>query len=106
MPYHKKMKTDRPPRGQVPEIEMKAAVAAVLEGRTVYSVAKETGVNAMTLKRYVKKICVDPNTLCRPNYVTKQIFTNEEEKSFFGVPFACGKTSLWFINKCLQKVGI
>ena len=51
MPYHKKRKTDRPPQGQVPKLEIKAAVAALLVGWTVYSVAKDTGINAMTLKR-------------------------------------------------------
>lgn len=34
----------------------------------------------MTLKRYVRKCRVDPNTICKPCYVTKQLFTDEEEK--------------------------
>jgi len=41
MPYRKKRKTDRPPRGLVPEDTMKAAVTAVLHGKTVNTVARE-----------------------------------------------------------------
>src|SRR6218665_1356701 len=81
MPYHKKRKTTRPPRGQVPEEKMREAVAAVLAGRTIYSVAKEAGLSAMTLTRYVRKMEVNPDTICRPNFVTKQVFTHEEEKA-------------------------
>ena len=55
MVYHKKRKTDRPPRGKVNENEMRAAVNAVLNGGTVYRVSKERGINLMTLKRYVRK---------------------------------------------------
>ena len=34
----------------------------------------------MTLKRYVRKTTQNPNTVYRPNYVTKQIFSTDEEK--------------------------
>lgn len=79
MPYHKKRKTDRPARGQVPEPIMKAAVEQVLSGRPVRTVARETSVDRMTLKRYVAKMMSNPSTMCRPQFVTKQVFSNEEE---------------------------
>ena len=49
MPYHKKRKTDRPPRELIPEDSMKAASAAVLDGKPVNAVARESGVTHMTL---------------------------------------------------------
>src|SRR6218665_3826491 len=55
MPYHKKRKTDRPPRELIPEDSMKAAGAAVLDGKTVNAVAMESGVTHMTLEQYVRK---------------------------------------------------
>lgn len=81
MPYHKKKKTDRPPRGLTPEHTMKAAVDEVILGRAVNTVARERGIDRMTLKRYVRKCRTDPNTACKPNFVTKQIFSVDEEKS-------------------------
>src|SRR6218665_556693 len=51
MPYHKKRKTDRPPRELIPEDSMKAAGAAVLDGKPVNAV----GVTHMTLEQYVRK---------------------------------------------------
>ena len=46
MPYHKKRKTDRPPRELIAEDSMKAAGAAVLDGKPVnagYSAALRLG---------------------------------------------------------------
>src|SRR6218665_878836 len=43
MPYHKKRKTDRPPREFIPEDSMKAAGLAVLDGKPVNAVAREEG---------------------------------------------------------------
>ena len=47
MPYHKKRKTDRPPRELIPEDSMTAAGAAVLDGKPVNAVARECGVTHM-----------------------------------------------------------
>src|SRR6218665_4144401 len=55
MPYHKKRKADRPPRELIPEYPMKAAGAAVLDGKPVNAVVKESGVTRMTLEQYVSK---------------------------------------------------
>jgi len=55
MPYHKKRKTDRPPRELIPEDSMKAAGAAVLDGNPVNAVARECGVTRMTLEQYASK---------------------------------------------------
>src|SRR6218665_1060512 len=55
MPYHKKRKTDRPPRELIPEDSVKAAGAAVLDGKRVNAVAMESGVTHMTLEQYVRK---------------------------------------------------
>ena len=54
MPYHKNSKTDRPPRELIPEDSMKAA-AAVLDGKPVNAVARESGVTHMTLEQYIRK---------------------------------------------------
>src|SRR6218665_2519742 len=55
MPYHKKIKTDRPPRELIPEDSKKAAGAAVLDGKPVNAVAMESGVTRMTLEQYFRK---------------------------------------------------
>ena len=81
MPYHKKRKTDKPPRAIVDEFTMKLAVTEVINRSGVNTIAKERGIDRMTLKRYVRKTKQNPQTICKPNYVTKQVFTNEEEKS-------------------------
>ena len=60
---------------------MRAAIDAVFDGQTVYHVSKERGMNLMTLKRYLCKGRSNPNTVCKPNFVTIQIFSNEEETS-------------------------
>jgi len=81
MPYHKKRKTNRPQRGLVPENVMRTAMAAVLEGQGVNTVARDMGIDRMTLKRYVRKTRANPDTVCRPNYVTQQVFNDEQEKA-------------------------
>src|SRR6218665_1807170 len=55
MPYHKKSKTDRPPRELIPEDSTKAAGAAILDGKPVNAVARESGVTHMILEQYVRK---------------------------------------------------
>src|SRR6218665_3097019 len=55
MPYNKKRKTDRPPRKLIPEDSKKAAGAAVLDGKPVNAVARESGVTHMTLQQYFRK---------------------------------------------------
>ena len=44
-----------PPRKLIPEDSMKAAGAAILDGKPVNAVARESGVTHMTLEQYVKK---------------------------------------------------
>src|SRR6218665_3723183 len=56
MPYNKKIKTDRPPRELIPEDSKKAAGAAVLDGKPVNAVARESGVTHMTLEQYFRKL--------------------------------------------------
>src|SRR6218665_446335 len=55
MPYNKKRKTDRPPGQLIPEDSKKAAGAAVLDGKPVNAVARESGVTHMTLEQYFRK---------------------------------------------------
>src|SRR6218665_102486 len=55
MSYHKKRKTDWTPRELIQEDSMKAAGAAVLDGKPVNAVAKESGVTHMTLEQHVRK---------------------------------------------------
>jgi len=79
MPYHKKRKTARPTRGLTDEKTMRAAVAEVIGGKGVNTVARETGIDSMTLKRYVRKVRLNPGTVCKPNYITTQVFNTAEE---------------------------
>ena len=81
MPYHKKRKTDRPKRGLVDEKMVRSAVDEVIGGKAVNTVARENGIDHMTLKRYIRKVCLNPSTVCKPNYVTKQVFSIVEEES-------------------------
>ena len=55
MPYNKKRKTDWPPGELIPEDSKKAAGAAILDGKPVNAVARESGVTLMTLEQYFKK---------------------------------------------------
>src|SRR6218665_1224618 len=55
MSYHKKRKTDWTPRELIQEDSMKAAGAAVLDGKPVNAVARESSVTHMTLEQYVRK---------------------------------------------------
>src|SRR6218665_3120223 len=82
LPQEKK-KTDRPPRELIPEDSMKAAGAAVLDGKPVNAVARESGATHMTLEQYVSKseLLQTPYIVCRPVYATTQIFTDEEERT-------------------------
>ena len=79
MPYHKKRKTDRPTRGLTDEKTMRSAVNEVIGGRAVNTVAREKGIDRMTLKRYVRKVRLNPSMICKPNYVTTQVFNTAEE---------------------------
>src|SRR6218665_1970298 len=51
----RKEKTDRPPRELIPKDSMKAAGAAVLDGKPVNAVGRESSVTHMTLEQYVRK---------------------------------------------------
>nr|XP_047132477.1 MFS-type transporter clz9-like [Hydra vulgaris] len=104
MVYHKKRKTSRPPRGKVNENEMRAAVNAVLNGSTVYRVCKERGINLMTLKRYVRKCQLNPNTVCKPKFITMQIFTNEEETSLSDYLLRASKLHYGLSTKTTRKL--
>src|SRR6218665_3646227 len=55
MPYNKNRKTDRPPRELIPEDSKEAAGAAVLDGKPVNAVARESSVTHMTLEQYFRK---------------------------------------------------
>src|SRR6218665_803007 len=55
MPYNKKIKTDRPPRELIPEDSKKATGAAVLDGKPVNAVARESGGTHMTLEQFFRK---------------------------------------------------
>src|SRR6218665_4045708 len=48
-------KKDRPPRELIPEDSKKAAGAAVLDGKQVKAVARESGDTLMTLEQYFRK---------------------------------------------------
>src|SRR6218665_3588542 len=55
MPFHEKRKTDRSPRELIPEDSTRAAGAAVLDGKPVNAVARESGATHMALEQYVRK---------------------------------------------------
>lgn len=83
---------------------MKAAAAAVLEGKAVNTVARESGINRMTLKRYVRKVRADPNAICRPAYVTTQIFSDEEETAFSDYLLHAAKLHYGLSTKTTRKL--
>ena len=58
---------------------MKAAVEDVVQGKALKTAARDHGVNIMTLKRYVRIFLAGKPTEFRPNYVSKQVFTNADE---------------------------
>src|SRR6218665_17478 len=55
MPYNKKREKKNRPRELIPEDSKKAAGAAVLDGKPVNAVARESGVTLMTLEQYFRK---------------------------------------------------
>jgi len=59
--------------------KMRWAVVEVIGGKAVNTVAQKKGLDRMTLKRYVRKVRVNPNIVCKPQYVTKQVFAINEE---------------------------
>jgi len=71
--------TARPTRGLTDKKTMRAAVAEVIGDEGVNTVARETSTDRMTLKRYVRKVRVNPGTVCKPNYITTQVFSTAEE---------------------------
>src|SRR6218665_2510499 len=75
MPYHKKSKTDRPPRELIPEDSMKAAGAAVLDGERC---CKGEWCYSHDIGAIRQEIRATSDTICRPVYATTQIFTDEE----------------------------
>ncbi|XP_065650696.1 uncharacterized protein LOC136078812 [Hydra vulgaris] len=83
---------------------MRAAVNAVLNGGTVYRVSKERGINLMTLKRYVRKCQLNPSTVCKPNFITMQIFTNKEETSLSDYLLRASKLHYGLSTKTTQKL--
>ena len=59
----KKRKTDRPTRILTDEKTMRSAVGEVIGGRAVNTVAREKGIDRMTLKRYVRKFRLNPSMI-------------------------------------------
>jgi uncharacterized protein YcfJ len=65
------------------DLGIKGAViegSRVLAGAFVNTVARENGIDRMTSMRYVRKTRIDPDTMCKPNNVTKQIFSEKKNK--------------------------
>src|SRR6218665_1453907 len=79
MPYNKKIKTHRPPKELIPEDSKKAAGAAVLEGKPVNAVARESGVTLTTLEQYFRKSELLQTPSVDQFMPQTQIFTVEEE---------------------------
>lgn len=104
MPYHKKRKTDRPPRGLTDESIMRSAVDQVLGGKAVNSVARDMGIDRMTLKRYVRKVKQNSDTACKPNYVTKQVFTITEEQHLTDYILQASKLHCGLSTKATRKL--
>ena len=104
MPYHKKRKTDRPTRGLTDENIMRSAVEQVIRGKAVNAVSRETGIDRMTLKRYVRKVKDNPDTVCKPNYVTKQVFTIAEEGHLSDYILQASKLHCGLSTKATRKL--
>src|SRR6218665_2359687 len=95
MPYHKKIKTDRPPRELIPEDSKKAAGAAVLDGKPVNAVARESGVTHMTLEQYFRKLEL-LQTPSVDQFMPQLKFSQMKENSV-RLCFTCDKASLQLI---------
>jgi len=83
---------------------MKAAVNEVLSGRGVNTVARERGIDRMTLKRYVRKCKLNPKTVCKPNFVTKQIFSTDEEVALADFLVRASKLHYGLSTKATRKL--
>ncbi|ESO01824.1 hypothetical protein HELRODRAFT_160993 [Helobdella robusta] len=68
-------------RGKTPVKVMRTAVDEVLKkNRAINAVARETGIDRMTLKRYVRKSSLSPSVGLIPNWNTRQVFNLEQEE--------------------------
>ncbi|ESO09291.1 hypothetical protein HELRODRAFT_168253 [Helobdella robusta] len=68
-------------RGKTPVEVMRTAVDEVLKkNRAINAVARETGIDRMTLKRYVRKSSLSPSVGLIPNWNTRQVFNLEQEE--------------------------
>jgi len=70
---------------------MQTVVEDVIKGKAVKTVAREHGVNPMTLKRYVRKVNAGQSTTFTPQHVTTQIFTNADEQTIAECLFLSSK---------------
>ena len=110
MPYHKKRKTDRPPRKLIPEDLMKAACAAVLDGKPVNAVARECSVTHMTLEHFLN---LHTMTSGNQSYFRHQLSTSFCHNSNFHrwwrenavrLSFMCDKASLRLILETTRPI--
>src|SRR6218665_2082947 len=96
MPYNKKRKTDRPPRELIPEDSKKAAGAAVLNGKPVNAVARESGVTLMTIEQYFRKseLLQTPSV---DQFMPQLKFSQMKKREFCPIIFYVRQTSLQLI---------
>ena len=83
---------------------MRSAVDEVIGGRAVNTVAREKGIDRMTLKRYVRKVRLNPSTVCKPNYVTKQVFSIAEENNLSDYILQASKLHCGLSTKSTRKL--
>ncbi|XP_065650907.1 uncharacterized protein LOC136079118 [Hydra vulgaris] len=95
-------KTDRE---MIPPETMRAAVNEVLlKNRPNNQVAREFGVDRMTLKRYVKKQRLNPDITFKPRFNTRQVFTEEEEHSISNYLLQASKMNYGLSTKTTRQL--
>ena len=65
---------------------MRAAVDEVIGSMAVNTVARENGIDRMTLKRYVRKVRLNANTACKPHYISTQVVQKLNFRTEYSAP--------------------
>lgn len=73
-------------------------------GAAVNIVVRLHDIDRMTLKRYVRKMRINPATVCQPNYVFTQVFSKEEEKCLAEYLLEASKLSYGFVTSKFKTV--
>ncbi|ESN99674.1 hypothetical protein HELRODRAFT_184387 [Helobdella robusta] len=92
-------------RGKTPVEVMRTAVDEVLKkNRAINAVACETGIDRMTLKRYVRKSSLSPSVGLIPNWNTRQVFNLEQEEMLAKYLLQASKMNYGLSTKTTRQI--